>query len=139
MISQRSSKGFSLIEVMMVIVIVGLLAAVAVPSMKKSRDAANKGATVAVLRTMHTDQLQYFAKNSRFGRLAELNTEFGGTFGTTIGNRIYRGNYFFVMTPSPTATSLETNYQVVAYRTDNRIYYPSFVMNQSGSIQALLP
>jgi prepilin-type N-terminal cleavage/methylation domain-containing protein len=139
MFSQRSDRGFSLIELLLVVVIIGLVASIAVPSVLKSRNAANKGATVAVLRTMHTNQLMYFTRNNRFARLNELNSSFNQTFGTTVGSRIYRGNYFFIMSPSPNNTSLRSGYQVIAYRVDGRMSYPAFLMNQSGSIQTLLP
>ncbi|MBK8149039.1 MAG: prepilin-type N-terminal cleavage/methylation domain-containing protein [Acidobacteria bacterium] len=139
MYPKRTNRGFSLIELLLVVVIVGLLSAVAVPSALKSRNAAEKGAAVGILRTMHTDQLMYFTRVGRYARLSELNTEFHQTFGTTVGSRIYRGNHMFLMSPSPTDASLVNGYQIVVYRIDNRINYPTFFMNQSGAIQALLP
>ncbi len=139
MYPKRFDRGFSMVELLLVVVIIGLLAAIGVPSLVKSRNAAYRGATVAVLRTMHTDQMMYYTKNGRFARLNELNAEFHDTFGTTVGSRIYRGNYFFIISPSPSDSSLKTGYNILAYRTDNRIFYPAFIMNQSGAIQTLLP
>lgn len=139
MIHHRFERGFSLIELLLVVTIVGILASVGVPSMLKARQAAEKGATVAVLRTVHTNQLMYYSHYGRYARLNELNSSTGDTLGTTVGTRIYRGSYFFIMTPSPSATSLKTSYQIVAYRIDRRYSIPAFLMNQSGTIQTLLP
>jgi prepilin-type N-terminal cleavage/methylation domain-containing protein len=139
MIHQRSQRGFSLIELLLVVTIVAILAAVGVPSLIKARQAAEKGATVAVLRTVHTNQLMYYSHYGRYARLNELNTSTGNTLGTTVGTRIFRGSYFFILTPSPSDTSLKTRYQIVAYRVDRRFSIPAFLMNQSGTIQTLLP
>jgi len=136
---RRSEKGISVIELLLVVVIVGLLSAVAVPSVIKSKYAAYKGSAVGVLRTMHTNQLMYFARNGRFARLTELNSTFNETFGTTVGTRIQRNTYLYLMSPTPTDTSLRSGYQIVVYRTEPRYNIPVFLMNQSGTIQTLLP
>ncbi len=132
-----SQKGFSLIEMLMVVVIVGLLASIGVPSMLKAREAAQRGATIGTLRTMHTDQLMYYSNNGRYARLSELNSTFKQSFGTTVGSRLYKSNYMYLMSPSPTVTSLKTGYQIVVYRINSQFFYPSFFMNQNGEIQSI--
>ncbi len=132
-----SQKGFSLVEMLMVVVIVGVLASIGVPSMLKAREAAQRGATIGTLRTMHTDQLMYYSQNRRYARLNELNATFKQSFGTTVGSRLYKSSYMYLMSPSPTLNSLKTGYQIVVYRVDTRFFYPSFFMNQSGEIQTI--
>jgi type II secretory pathway pseudopilin PulG len=54
-----SSKGFTLLDVIFVIALIGLLSAIAVPTLLRSRAAANETATLATLRVVHTGALSY--------------------------------------------------------------------------------
>ena len=52
-------KGFSLIELLIVVAIILIIAAIAVPSFIHSRIAANEAAAAAALRTVNTAQISY--------------------------------------------------------------------------------
>ena len=67
--------GFSLIELLIVVTVIGILAAVAVPNLLKSRAAANEASAIASVRTIVTAQITYSATvgNGRYAvDLAEL-------------------------------------------------------------------
>jgi prepilin-type N-terminal cleavage/methylation domain-containing protein len=53
-------RGFSLIELLIVVAIILIIAAIAIPSMLRSRLAANQAATVANLRTISTASVSYW-------------------------------------------------------------------------------
>ncbi len=53
------TKGFSLIELLIVVAIILIIAAIAVPSFLRSRLAANESAAVAAVRTLNTAQISY--------------------------------------------------------------------------------
>src|SRR5689334_18942205 len=52
-------KGFSLVELLIVVLIIALIAAIAVPNLLAARRSANEGSTVSALRTLHGAQSTY--------------------------------------------------------------------------------
>ncbi len=65
---KNSKKGFSLIELLIVVAIILIIAAIAIPNLLRSRIAANEASAVGSLRTINTAEITY-------------NTTYGATVG----------------------------------------------------------
>ena len=70
---RKSESGFSLIELLIVVVVIGIVAALAVPALQKGIHAAENGNTFATLRVVGSTQMSFYSQRNRFAKLLEIN------------------------------------------------------------------
>jgi prepilin-type N-terminal cleavage/methylation domain-containing protein len=79
----RKQKGFSLIELLIVVAIILIIAAIAIPNLLRARIAANESSAVASIRTVNTAMISYNSAYPTVGFAANL-AALGGTCTGTV-------------------------------------------------------
>src|SRR6266516_2017416 len=81
----KADRGFSFLELLIVVAIILIIAPIAIPSLLRSRQAANESAAVAELRTINTAQITYLSSaQGNYVTIAQLmgagllDSRFGG-------------------------------------------------------------
>ncbi|HLJ48263.1 MAG TPA: prepilin-type N-terminal cleavage/methylation domain-containing protein [Bryobacteraceae bacterium] len=132
---RRATGGFSLIELLIVIAIILIILAIAVPKLGAARMQAQEMAAIREVQTIHTAQTQYMSQFGKFaGSLAELGPPASGGPGPQAADLIpsslaggEHGGYTFTLTQTPSGYVLNANPKVYN-STGRRTFYSDQTM-----------
>ena len=113
----KQRRGFSLIELLIVVAIILIIITIALPKLSRARMYSQETAAIAAIRTLHTAQVQFY---SQYGRYAASLTELGPpssgaaspSAADLIGNDLAGGEksgYKFTLTATPGGYAINAN------------------------------
>ena len=132
----RKQKGFSLIELLIVVAIILIIAAIAIPNLLRARMAANESSAVASIRTLNTAMITYNSTYPTVG-FAASTTVLGGATPCTPSSTTaclidsvlaagIKSGYSFAAAPGVVATPQTTYYATASPVTPNQTGIRSF-------------
>ncbi len=139
---QRKNKGFSLIELLIVVAIILIIAAIAIPNLLRSRIAANEASAVGSMRTINTASVTYFTSCNTFApTLVALGPPLAACVTADLIDSVLAGGtksgYTFTYTPGAAVAGVVSTYTVnanpVTVGTTGQRY---FFTDQSGVVRA---
>jgi prepilin-type N-terminal cleavage/methylation domain-containing protein len=151
---KKTSRGFSLIELLIVVAIILIIAAIAIPNLLRSRIAANQASAVGSLRTLNTAEVTYSstynvgfssmlsylappaAGSSPNSTAAGLIDEVLAGAASTTANTSSKSGYNFTYMPGVTDTTGRLNtYSVIAVPVSNSTGTNYYYTDQSGVLR----
>jgi type IV pilus assembly protein PilA len=142
---RKRQRGFSLIELLIVVAIILIIAAIAIPSLMQTKGAANETAAVGNLRALNNSCMIYSITYSAGypAALSNLQSANGGTASSAAADLVdsvlaagAKSGYIYSYTPGPALNGVISTYTINADpiqpgKTGTRFFYT----DQSGSIR----
>jgi len=132
---RNKQKGFSLIELLIVVAIILIIAAIAIPNLLRARMAANEASAVASLRTINTACITYSSTYGQYPTaLSDMSDVPAGTSPTSTSADLLdpvlsaavplKSGYNFVYAATGSNASYTVNASpIVANQTGSRFFY----------------
>ena len=135
---KRSTRGFTLVEIMIVVAIIALLAAIAIPNVLRGRTTANESAAIGNMRALVSSLEMYRSVNSVYPSPWTLLYPTTGvpafgppSFNVTMANNVIQG-YQYTYNPG----AANGAYNIIARpQTANRTGTRSFYVDEAATIR----
>ena len=143
--SRKKNTGFTLIELMIVVSVIAILAAMAVPNLMRSKMASNEVNAIGALRTLSSAQTTFQAISGtdanangvgEFGSFTQLSSGVPAYIDDSLGSG-QKAGYFFMVTTTGVPATDEFMWQATAYAiSKGRTGHRTFYIDESGVLRA---
>ena len=141
---RNKQKGFSLIELLIVVAIILIIAAIAIPNLLRAKMAANEASAVASLRTYNTSIVAYSTTYQTvpatgLGQLGPASTP-SSTAADLVDNLLgsatpVKSGYSFTYTAGTAQNGIVYSYTIIAVPSNSSTGQRKFFTDQSGVIR----
>ncbi len=140
--SLLDEKGFSLIELIIVVVIIGIIAAIAIPNLLQARRASNEASAISSVSLIHRSLMTYKTTEGD-GEFTDLTGLYNRNYiDTTLGSTPHiKSGYRFEINVYPSTSSVEARYDLrarpIVHQITNNVTATGsrdFGVNEAGGI-----
>ena len=142
---RNKQKGFSLIELLIVVAIILIIAAIAIPNLIRSKMAANEASAVASLRTYNTSIVAYdttyqtdpTTSLSQLGPATTPSASAADLVDSLLGSATpVKSGYSFTYSAGAAQNTIVSTYTILAVPSNSSTGQRKFFTDQSGVIRA---
>jgi len=142
---RNNQKGFSLIELLIVVAIILIIAAIAIPNLIRSKMAANEASAVASLRTYNTSIVAYATTYqtdpstdlSALGPASTPSSTAADLVDSLLGSATpVKSGYAFTYSPGTAQNNIISTYAITGNPSNSSTGQRHFYTDQSGVIRA---